>query len=157
MFCPVRWPDHPPSPSLSAVTSLAGKRHSPPWDDFLSDCAARVIGGWGWWAGGTLDSRDTPDSHTSGPAVSCRLSGKEHSVFTGVAIVHCYTKGTWTARIPHLPWESGPPWEQPGLLGGGPGRPGASLSLLPPGPALPPGLGTLGSHVEIWGFIVSIQ
>lgn len=41
--------------------------------------------------------------------------------------------------------------------GGGPGRPGASLSLLPRGPTLPPGLGTLGSHVEIWGFIVSIQ
>lgn len=76
---------------------------------------------------------------------------------TGVAIVHCCTKGTWTARVPHLPWESGPPSEQPGLLGRGPGRPGASLSLLPRGPALPPSLGTLGSHVEIWGFIVITQ
>uniref|UniRef100_A0A8C0DGY7 Acetylserotonin O-methyltransferase n=1 Tax=Balaenoptera musculus TaxID=9771 RepID=A0A8C0DGY7_BALMU len=35
---------------------------------------------------------DTPHGHPLGPVVSCRLNGKEHSVFTGVAIVHCCSK-----------------------------------------------------------------
>uniref|UniRef100_A0A8C6C3L2 Maf-like protein n=1 Tax=Monodon monoceros TaxID=40151 RepID=A0A8C6C3L2_MONMO len=33
---------------------------------------------------------DTPHGRLLGPVMSCRLNGKEHSVFTGVAIVHCY-------------------------------------------------------------------
>lgn len=28
-----------------------------------------------------------------------RLSGKEHSVFTGVAIIHCSSKGTWVILL----------------------------------------------------------
>ncbi|KAM9042939.1 LOW QUALITY PROTEIN: putative bifunctional dTTP/UTP pyrophosphatase/methyltransferase protein [Megaptera novaeangliae] len=35
---------------------------------------------------------DTPHGRPLGPVMSCRLNGKEHSVFTGVAIVHCCSK-----------------------------------------------------------------
>lgn len=47
-----------------------------------------------------------PSSRVNGTAlfVSCRLNGKEHSVFTGVAIVHCSSRGTW----PGHPGSTGP-------------------------------------------------
>lgn len=51
--------------------------------------------------------------------VRCRLNGKEHSVFTGVAIIHCCSEGTCC-----LP--------RPGAAAGGAGRPAA-----PGGPLCP--------------------
>ena len=68
------------------------------------------------------------------PGFVLQAQRKEHSVFTGVATIHCCTKGTWTARVPHLPWESGPPWEQPGLLGEDPGALGRPCLCYHAGP-----------------------
>ena len=133
----------PPSRSLSTVTTVSRGASRSPWDGFLGDRAPGVMGarplrgqGPGAAGQGSPCIPETLRSHASGPAVCCRLSGKEHSVFTGVAVVHCCTKGTW-ARVRHLPWDSGPPWEQPGLLGGGPGALGCPCLSYRAGPPSP--------------------
>uniref|UniRef100_A0A2K5IDG6 Acetylserotonin O-methyltransferase n=1 Tax=Colobus angolensis palliatus TaxID=336983 RepID=A0A2K5IDG6_COLAP len=66
---------NPPRPHR-AVEAQAGK-HEP-------STATPSRGGSGW---------ERPRFTARSPVVSCRLSGKEHSVFTGVAIVHCSSKG----------------------------------------------------------------
>lgn len=56
--------------------------------------------------------------------VRCRLNGKEHSVFTGVAIIHCCSEGTCC-----LP--------RPGATAGEAGRPAAPGPLCPAVRTLP--------------------
>lgn len=72
-------------------------------------------------AGGRLRAgwRECAAEHGSGqgdtvvPIASCRLNGKEHSVFTGVAIVHCCTTGTAPPASSPGP---GPPRAEPVTL-----------------------------------------
>lgn len=65
--------------------------------------------------------------------VCCRLSGKEHSVFTGVAIVHCCSHGTAASAPPSSAAPGSGP-QHTGGRGGGVGDPrcrtGAALSVL---------------------------
>lgn len=52
VFRPVRWPDHPLSPSLSTATTVPRGAAWSPWKGFLGDRAARVMGGRaGGWTG----------------------------------------------------------------------------------------------------------
>lgn len=155
----------PPSRCPSTVTTVSRGASRSPGDGFLGGRTPRVtgagpVGGQGPRAAGQGSPcmPETLRSHASGPAVCCRLSGKEHSVFTGVAVVHCCTKGTWAARVRHLPWDPGPPWEQPGLLGWRARAP-CGVPVFPTAPARPPrwpgNVGVPRGHMG--GFILSIQ
>lgn len=154
----------PPQPLSEPVTRVSRGASRSPWGGFLGGPARGDGGRAGGWTGAsccgpgvTLHCRDTAESRVRpGRVLQAQRDGAQclHGRGRRPLLHQRYL----AARVRHLPWDPGPPWEPPGLLGGGPRHPAASLSLLPHGPALPPGLGMLGSHVEIWGgFILSIQ
>lgn len=75
--------------------------------------------GWGLRAGWQKCATEhgSGEGDTVVPIASCRLNGKEHSVFTGVAIVHCCTTGTAPPQaLRHCGPSGGPCRPVPSLL-----------------------------------------